>query len=304
LSQDPPQADRSREGQEGIDRLRAEKLLEERARLRRERDFAGADRLRDRLHAGGWDVVDRAEGSVLEAVELPPPPRRLTCMTVVHGWTDDAQRWLDSILRHDLAVDREALLVDNSGSPDVARWADASRREGVRILHLEPPRGFGAAVNAGIDAAAGEVIVLFDPGTEATGDVGSALIEALKQPQVVLAGAFGVRGHGTLKHFHEHAGPEVEAVEGYCLAFHRAQAIDAGGFDEKFNFYRMADIEFSFRLRDRTGGSAVVVGGLPLQKHAHRLWETADPAERERLSKKNFYRFLDRFGKREDLLLG
>jgi GT2 family glycosyltransferase len=249
-------------------------------------------------------VVDRAEGSVLEAVELPPPPRRLTCMTVVHGWTDDAQRWLDSILRHDLAVDREALLVDNSGSPDVASWADASRREGVRIMHLEPPRGFGAAVNSGIGAAAGEVIVLFDPGTEATGDVGSALLDALEQPQVVLAGAFGVRGHGTLKHFHEHSGPEVEAVEGYCLAFRRAQAIDAGGFDEKFNFYRMADIEFSFRLRDRTGGTAVVVGGLPLQKHAHRLWETADPAERERLSKKNFYRFLDRFGKREDLLLG
>jgi hypothetical protein len=34
------------------------------------------------------------------------------------------------------------------------------------------------------------------------------------------------------------------------------------------------------------------------------LWESTDPIERDRLSRRNFYRFLDRWGKRNDLLVG
>jgi GT2 family glycosyltransferase len=198
----------------------------------------------------------------------------------------------------------EVLLVDNSGSSEMAGWVDSRASDRVRVLHLDPPLGFGAAVNAGIRTAAGEVVILFDPGIEASGDVAGPLLRALAEPSVILAGAFGVRGQGTAKHFHQHPGPGVDALEGYCMAFRRGQAIAAGGFDEKFAFYRIADFEFSFRLRASTGGGAVVVAGLPLRKHAHRLWEATDPDQRERLSKKNFYRFLDRWGKREDLLLG
>jgi len=47
----------------------------------------------------------------------------------------------------------------------------------------------------------------------------------------------------------------------------------------------------------------MVVAGLPLSKHEHRLWEAETEEERERLSKKNFYRFLGRWGKRTDLLV-
>jgi hypothetical protein len=43
---------------------------------------------------------------------------------------------------------------------------------------------------------------------------------------------------------------------------------------------------------------------LPLEKHEHRLWETTDPSERDRLSRRNMYRFLDRWGDRADLLVG
>jgi hypothetical protein len=39
-------------------------------------------------------------------------------------------------------------------------------------------------------------------------------------------------------------------------------------------------------------------------KHEHRLWEATEPGERDRLSRRNLYRFLDRWGKREDLLVG
>jgi cysteinyl-tRNA synthetase len=147
------------------------------------------------------------------------------------------------------------------------------------------------------------VLVLFDPSIELDGDAVSPLVEVLADPTVVVAGPFGLRAKGTMKEFGESAGPEVDAIEGYCMAFRRTDALASGGFDPKFRFYRIADVEFSFRLRDR-GGRAVAVRGLPLEKHEHQLWESTDPAERDRLSKRNMYRFLDRWRGREDLLVG
>ena len=120
---------------------------------------------------------------------------------------------------------------------------------------------------------------------------------------MAIAGPFGLRGKGTLKEFEASPGPDVDAIEGYCMAFRRADAIAVEGFDSRFRFYRIADVEFSFRLRAR-GGRAVVVTGLPVVKHEHRLWEATEPQERERLSKRNMYRFLDRWRDRDDLLVG
>ena len=195
------------------------------------------------------------------------------------------------------------MLVDNSGDPHIAGWLERRAAERLRVITCDPPLGFAAAVNAGIEAAAGEAIVLFDPGVELTGDAITPLLRALGDPTIVVTGPFGLRGRGTLKEFAESPGPEVDAIEGYCIAFRRADALAAGGFDPKFRFYRMADVEFSFRLRDR-GARAVVTPDLPVVRHEHRLWDATEPIERERLSKRNTYRFLDRWRDREDLLTG
>ena len=223
-------------------------------------------------------------------------------LTVVHGWQPDAERWLLSVFTH-TRTDFEALIVDNSGDARIAGWLRQRVAERLRVIALDPPLGFAAAVNAGIEGAAGEDIVLFDPGVELTGDAVGPLLEALRDPAVAVAGPFGLRGKGTVKEFAESPGPEVDAIEGYCMAFRRADALAAGGFDPRFRFYRIADVEFSFRLRDR-GGKALALEGLPVIKHEHRLWESTEPAERERLSKRNMYRFLDRWRDREDLLVG
>jgi GT2 family glycosyltransferase len=276
--------------------------------LRREKDFAGADAIRERLREGGWDVVDSATGSELQALKAPPSTapvpvqRAVTLLTVVHGWKPDAERWLLSVFTH-CKADFEALIVDNSGDERIASWLQSRAAERLRSIRLDPPLGFAAAVNAGIAAAAGGVVILFDSGVDLTGDAVSPLLDALADPSVVVAGPYGLRGQGTPKEFAASQGPEVDAIEGYCMAFRRADAQALEGFDPRFQFYRIADIEFSFRLRDR-GGRAVVVPNLPLEKHEHRLWEATDPKERQRLSKRNMYRFLDRWGKRADLLVG
>jgi cysteinyl-tRNA synthetase len=287
-----------------MDEQDAERLLAERARWREARDFARADEARDRLRAGGWDVVDTPEGSRLRPVEPPPPAREVTMLTLVHGWRSDAERWLSSVLQHSAAHDFEALVIDNSGDPDVAGWLAGAvgARENVRGLTPAPPLGWAEAANQGLEAAAGEVVVLFDPGVELVGDAAGPLLRALADPATAVAGAYGVRSEGRVGHFHTNPGPVVDAVEGYVLAFRRAEAREAGGFDRRFRFYRVADLELCFRLRDRRGGAALVVESLPVRKHAHRLWEATEEAERDRLSKRNFYRFLDRWGKRTDLM--
>jgi cysteinyl-tRNA synthetase len=225
----------------------------------------------------------------------------VTLLSVVHGWPADVERWLTSVFTHTKA-DFEAIVVDNSQDARVATLRTRAA-ERLRFITLSPPLGFAAAVNAGIEAAVGEVVVLFDPGIELKGDAITPLLDALADPAVTVAGPFGLRADGNLKEFAESDGPEVDAIEGYCMAFRRSDALAVEGFDPKFRFYRIADVEFSFRLRDR-GGRAMVVKGLPVERHEHRLWESNEPAERDRLSKRNMYRFLDRWRSRTDLLVG
>jgi GT2 family glycosyltransferase len=291
-----------------VNRYEAEALSAERTVQRREQNFAEADAIRERLRAGGWDILDSAIGSELQALTAPASadepitPRAVSLITVAHGWIPDLERWLLSVFTH-CKADFEAIVVDNSGDTRMAGWLHTRAAYRLRSLRLDPPLGYATAVNAGIEAATGDICVLFDPGIELTGDAVTPLIEALRDPTVVIAGPFGIRGKGTLKEFEEDPGPEVDAIEAYCMAFRRADAQAVQGFDPKFRFYRIADIDFSFRLRDK-GGRAVVVPGLPLERYQHRLWETTEPAERDRLSRRNFYRFLDRWGKRGDLLVG
>ncbi|TMG04715.1 MAG: glycosyltransferase, partial [Chloroflexi bacterium] len=202
------------------------------------------------MKAGGWDVVDSSTGSQLQAIKAPPigearpAGRAVTLLTIVHGWQPDAERWLLSVFTHTTA-DFEAVVVDNSGDPRIAGWLENRSAERLRAIALDPPLGFGSAVNAGIDAAAGEVVILFDPGVELEGDAVSPLLEALSDPAVAIAGPFGLRGKGTLKEFEASPGPDVDAIEGYCMAFRRADAIAVEGFDSRFRFYRIADVEFS-----------------------------------------------------------
>jgi len=223
-------------------------------------------------------------------------------LTLVHGWPDDAERWLDGVLRHTAAHDYEALLADNAGDPAVAERLRGRRGDRVRVLTVDPPEGWAQAANRALEAASGEVVVLFDPGVELHGDAAGPLLERLADPGVVVAGAFGVRAEGRIGHFHANEGPEVDALEGYVLAVRRQQALDAGGFDRKFRFYRLADFELCYRLRDRFHARAEVVPGLPVERHEHRLWEALDEEERERRSRRNYYRLLDLWGKREDLI--
>jgi GT2 family glycosyltransferase len=89
-------------------------------------------------------------------------------------------------------------------------------------------------------------------------------------------------------------------VEGYLMAMRREVLLDAGLFDEGFRWYRTADIDYSFRVKE-TGMRTEVVP-VPVTRHEHRMWHHTPPAERAKWSKRNFYRFLDHWRDRWDLV--
>ena len=47
----------------------------------------------------------------------------------------------------------------------------------------------------------------------------------------------------------------------------------------------------------------VADSSLPMVRHEHRQWTELDDAQRDELSRKNFGRFLRRWGNRPDLLI-
>ena len=187
------------------------------------------------------------------------------------------------------------------------------RREVVRT---SARLGRAAALNAGIRRARAPVVLTLDTSIEPTGDVVSPLVEALADPAealagavVALAGAFGMTSRD-LRSFEEVAPSggrpiSVAAIEGYLMAFRRADFVDRGPLDEAFRFYRNLDVWWSLVLRDEGEGrpprAAVAVPDLPLLRHEPWAWTSTPEAERTRRSKRNFYRVLDRFRTRLDL---
>jgi hypothetical protein len=60
-------------------------------------------------------------------------------------------------------------------------------------------------------------------------------------------------------------------------------------------------LDFSFAVRSR-GYRAVIDVDLPVIKHDHVEWSATPPLERDHLSKRNFYRFLQKWKERTDLI--
>ena len=286
----------------------ARRLAGERRDRRAARDFAQADRLRDRIRELGFDVVDTPEGFELSPVR-PEGPKRVAPADVesvlgsrptaefsvhwiVQGWPEDALRGIEAFRRHTGGRSVHHVVVD-AAETDPSMWP-----EDVEVVVLDGDHGWAAGRNAGLRRSVGRIVVVVDGSVEPTGDVLTPLARALEDPTVGVCGPFGIVTDD-LREFSDAEGGECDAVEGYLMAFRREILKTAGLFDEKFRFYRTADIEFSFRVKDQ--GLRAVVVPLPLVRHEHRMWANTPEEERARLSKRNFYRFLERWRGRTDL---
>ena len=298
-------------------------MVDERQELRKRAAFAEADGLRQRVAAAGFHLRDTRNGPTVLPLLTPPPPKvtalhssqdlpsrleepdELDFSLILAGRDDleNLRRCAAAVLRHAGDYQIELIVVDNGSSDGTDDWLRelSARDERVRAIRCDHNLGAGAARNCGLKQARGRLLLLLDSSVEFTGDVLSCLASALAEASTGIVGAFGVSSHN-LRDFEDASGPEVDAVEGYLMAFRRERVREVGLMDEKFRFYRHLDLDYSFAFRER-GLHNRIVPGLPLSRHAHSDWQRTPEEERERLSKRNFYRFLKKYGDRADLLL-
>ncbi len=314
----------------------------DRARARADHDWAEADRLRAEIEAAGWKIVDRGTDFALSPATPPdvsdgarvrygasasvpsrvadPPVGVATVVLLATAYPEDLARTLGGLRAH-APVGTTIVIVADAPSEDQAAALDALDASvptdvgpdtapappAIEVIWTSEALGHAAALNVGIRRAAGPVVVLLDTSVEPTGDLVTPLVAALEDPSVAVTGGWGITSRD-LRHFEDAPAGDVDAIEGYCQAFRRADYAERGPLDERFHFYRNLDIWWSLVLRD--GGEdaparrAVRLDGLPVVRHDHRGWSSLPEAERDRQSRRNFYRIIDRFGARTDLLVG
>jgi GT2 family glycosyltransferase len=199
------------------------------------------------------------------------------------------------------SAEQETALAASRGTPSSGDMPGVG--PSIEIVRTAERLGQAAALNTGLRRATGPVVIVLDTSVEPTGDIVGPLVRALEDSTVAVAGGWGVVSDN-LRQFRDAPAGDVDAIEGYAIAFRRQDAAARGPLDEHFRFYRNLDIWWSLVLRDdgedRPPRRAVAVD-LPAIRHEHRGWASVPEAERERLSKRNFYRIIDRFGWRLDL---
>ena len=308
----------------------------ERARAREARDWAEADRLRAVIEAAGWKIVDRGTDFALSPAapadvedggarrygasrnvpsRLDEPPTGLaTVVLVATDFPADLARSLAALRAH-APTGTAVVIVGDGPSPEQDAALDGLERIAaddeaglpVEVVRTSERLGQGAALNIGLRRAGAPVVVVMDTSVEPQGDVVTPLVRALEDPSVAVAGGWGIRSDD-LRRFEDAPPGDVDAIEGYLQAFRRADAAERGPVDERFRFYRNLDIWWSLVLRDQgeeqTPRRAVALDAMPAERHEHRGWTSLPDDERDRQSKRNFYRIIDRFGWRRDLLVG
>ena len=301
-------------------------VIEQRSALRQQFAYHDADAIRERVLASGMVIQDAGPmtrvrpqtplelqearwSSVSASREVPsllsePDLYDFTFMINAYDYVDDVRRCVQAVLRYTGGASVEVVVVDNGSTDGTAEYLEEAQAEhdNVRVIHCDHVVGDAAGKNIGLKQARGRYIVLLDASTEVVGDILSPVAEHLADDSIGVFGPYGLTTDD-MQHFHEEVERgDADAMQAYCMAFRRADLAKVGLMHESFRFYRNLDIDYCFQFKN-SGYRVVCDSGLPLVRHEHRQWEELDDNQRDELSRKNFGRFLKRWGSRPDLLI-
>jgi GT2 family glycosyltransferase len=227
----------------------------------------------DEWHTGGVEIADWAFGLVkkdrtpkraFEAVgeifrgELPPPLKVAPKASVVVPAYNSAASigaCLES-LKTLQYPDYETIVIDDGSTDSTAQIAESAGARVVRIEH----RGLGAARNAGIEAASGEIVAFIDSDARADADWLYHLVEAITRRSAAAAGGpnFPPTPSGSNAAFAlapgiprevRGAGDELTQLCGCNMALTKSALHQVGGFDTSF-IAAGDDVDLSWRLAD------------------------------------------------------
>jgi cysteinyl-tRNA synthetase len=289
-------------------------------------DYATADSLRGQLSLDGYLIQDTTSGtkvrpktelelrqekwvSVSSSREVEsyldqPAELDFTFILNAYGYPSDVKRCIESMLNHTGNHSVEAIVIDNGSTDGTGELLEEmlTLHPDLRVVHADHVIGDAASKNIGLMQSRGRNIVVMDGSAEITGNILDSISESLSDPTV---GIFGPWGLSTpdMQHFHEEVDDgDADAMQAYCMSFRREEVNNVGLMRECFRFYRNLDIDYCFQFKDK-GFRVVADSTLPLVRHEHRQWTELDDNQRDELSRKNFGRFLKRWGNRPDLLI-
>ncbi len=298
-------------------------LSHERDLLRRRGHYDRADVLKQQIEDAGYIIKDNPRGAhlvILPSIEidgqvyrtarqlpslLDEPDHCTFSVNILSRNTyDQTVRCIQSVLRFSDTVDIEIVLIDNASQDGIDLWAEALKYQEprLRVLHITRTMGEAEARNVGLKQSRGRYILILDSSVELTGDIFTPLIQTLEDGSV---GITGLRGLHTddLRNFEEtqDTDVEVDVIDTLCMAFRRVLVKEAGLFDERYRFPYYMDVDFNFTVRN-LHTTIMVTPNLPVMRHPMESNTNISDAERTRLTKRNFYRFREKWGDRDDIL--
>lgn len=255
----------------------------------------------DRIGAGDLDLEPHPEfAHRLRLAPRPGVPQPTPTVSVVIPTRDQGQylrRCLDSIETG--SYPRLELICVDGGSTEPEALA-ALERPGVTVIAgADDPFNFSAACNAGVEAAAGEVVILLNNDTEVLDrDWVEQLLLHLRLPGVGAVGPLLTYADGSVQHAGVAIGPrgsadhvmvgfdadsegiagalccarEVAAVTAAALCVRRDTYLELGGMDTDFATHYQ-DVDFCLRLRER--GERVLFAPRPRLIH-HEMTSRGD----------------------------
>jgi cysteinyl-tRNA synthetase len=305
-------------------------LVREREALRHDQRYAEADDVRWQIAAAGYSVRDTRDGplvvrlaaeeefpAIARSADVPdmrdtPDLYEFSINLLARDSRADLERSVRSIARQRAGRNIEVVIVDNGSTDDTVDYLQELARSGLhdasgepislRVLFADHNLGFAAGRNATMRASRGRFVVLLDTSIELHGDIWEPLAQTLADETIGVVGPYGLCTDD-LQEFYASDGPDVDAVEGYMMAFRRELLSEVGRFEEKFRFYRLLDVYESFMFKT-SGYRVVAIPELAalLEQHPHREWHSLTEEERATKSKKNYDIFKRRWHHGQSLL--
>ena len=161
--------------------------------------------------------------------------------------------------------------------------------------------GWGHSVQHLLHTIETQYVVLMDPSTQFVGDAISPAIAEANKGYVAVGWKGGlINLEDEWRSVDDKGDGEVDVLFSYFMIVNRQFAIDAGGANTSATYYRNADLEMTLSLRAH--GGKLLQMALPLTQGRHHGYHDVDSEYRDKNSKKNYQRLLDRFRGRNDIL--